>query len=116
MNLLNGKISRTFAKAFAGIYLPATLHKRTLVDDGEGSLTATVTDYPCRAQVDTCGEKLRASAGYSDTDMAVYILQGTCEVEPTSQDQITTTRGRFNLNNSDVDPAGSYWLFRGSRG
>lgn len=114
MSLLNGALSRTFAKAFAGVYLPATLYVRTTTDI-DGSLTVSWTPYECRAQVDVCGEKMRLSAGYSDTDVAIFILQGTCEVEPNSNDEITTNRGRFALNNSDVDPAASYWLFRGQR-
>lgn len=115
MSLLNGALSRTFAKAFAGVYLPATLHRRELTGDNEGTPVYTETTYSCRAQVDVCGEKMRLSAGYSDTDVAIFILQGTCEVEPNSNDEITTNRGRFALNNSDVDPAASYWLFRGQR-
>ena len=115
MSLLDGGIQSIFAKAFAGIYLPATLHKRELIDDGEGGYTTVEADYPCRAQVDSATEAMRQSPGFTDTDQAIYILTGTLSVEPTTDDEIETYRGRFAIASVISDPAQSYWLCRGQR-
>lgn len=115
MNLLNGAISKTFAKAFAGIYLPATLHRRTLIDDGEGGYTTTTTDYPCRAQIDAVTEAMRQEPGYDFTDRRILILADTLEVVPDTDCEISVRAERFGIQSVNSDPALSYFEVRGSR-
>jgi hypothetical protein len=115
MSLLDGGIQSIFAKAFAGIYLPATLYKRELTDDGEGGFTYADTQHDCRAQVDSATEAMRAAPGFTDTDQAIYVLSGTLDVEPSTNDEIQTARGRFAIASVISDPAASYWLCRGQR-
>lgn len=116
MSLLNGQLSAVFTRAFAGIYLPATLHSRAVADDGEGSLTAVWTDYPCRAQIDSMTEAMRAQAGYADTDKRILVLAGTLSIKPDTDCAITVKGERFNVASINSDPAESYWEIRGSRG
>lgn len=116
MGLLDGGIANVFAKAFASIYLPAVLHVRTVIDDGEGSLTASETEYACRAQVDEATEAMRASAGYTDTDRRIMVLAATLPAKPTTDDAITVGGQRYNIGSVSADPANSHWVLRGTRG
>lgn len=111
--MLNGSLAAVFNRAFSGIYLPATLHKRELAYDGEGNPTATDRDYPCRAQVDTVTEAMRQAAGYTASDVAIYVLTGSLAVPVDTNDEITVKGIRRTVASVEQDPAASYWLLRG---
>lgn len=115
MRLLDGGLSRTFAKAFSSIYLSATLHKRRVITDDEGSATEVVTNYPCRAQVDSATEAMRASAGFADTDRRILVLTDTLAIEPDTDCEITVRGQRFGIASVVADPAFSHWDMRGTR-
>lgn len=114
--MLDGQISQIFGRVFSRIYLPATLHKRELAYDGDGNPTATVTDYACRAQVDSATQAMRQAAGYVDTDVAIYVLSHELGVSVTTDDEITVKGERRAIASVEQDPAGSYWLCRGQKG
>lgn len=111
--MLNGRMSAIFNRAFAGLYLPATLHKREMAYDDDGNPTATETDYPCRAQVDSVTESMRQAAGYTDSDVAIYILDDSLGTDATSNDDITVNGVRRSIASVERDPAGAYFLLRG---
>lgn len=111
--MLDGQLAAIFGRAFAGIYLPAILHKREMAYDGDGNPTATVTDYPCRAQVDSATEAMRQAAGYTDSDVAIYVLAHGLSVDVTSNDEITVKGIRRSVASVDRDPAAAYFLCRG---
>lgn len=114
MSLLNGTLSRTFAKAFAGLYLPAILYVRTTTDI-DGSLTVSWTPYECRAQVDSATEAMRASAGYTDTDRRILVLTDTLAVVPDTDCEIAVRGDRYAIASVVADPAFSHWDMRGQR-
>lgn len=115
MSLLDGGIAAIMRNAFGGIYLPATLTKRVLSYDDGGSPTYTDTQHACRAQIDVATEAMRQTPGYTEKDVAIYILKDTLDVAPDTSDEIETTRGRFAIYNVQTDPANSYWLIQGQR-
>ena len=113
--MLDGQIVAIFGRVFGPIYLPATLHKRTMAYDGDGNPTATATDYSCRAQVDSVTEAMRQAAGYTSSDVAIYVLAHRLAVPITTDDEITVKGERRAIASVEQDPAGSYWLCRGAK-
>lgn len=111
--MLDGQLVAIFGRIFGSIYLPATLHKRTMAYDGDGNPTATVTDYSCRAQVDSATQAMRQAAGYVDSDVAIYVLAHHLAVPVTTDDEITVKGVRRAIASVEQDPAGTYWLCRG---
>lgn len=111
--MLDGQLAAIFGRAFAGLYLPATLHKRAISYDSEGNPTASATDYTCRAQLDAATEAMRQAAGYTDTDVAIYVLAYGLAVTIDSDDEITVKGQRYTVASVERDPAAAYFLCRG---
>jgi len=111
--MLDGQLVAIFGRVFGSIYLPATLHKRTMAYDGDGNPTATATDYLCKAQMDSVTENMRSAAGYTENDVSIYILAHNLPVSVSSDDEITLKGRRWSLQGPNQDPAGAYWLCRG---
>ena len=116
MSLLNGQLASIFNAAFAGIYLPATLHKSELTYDDAGNPTGTDSDYPCRAMIDDMSEVARAQAGYTEKERRVLMLAASCAVDPTTNDAITIKGERYAIMDVNSDPAESYYSMRCQRG
>lgn len=111
--MLNGGVAALFGKAFAGLYLPATLNRRVMSYDGDGNPTAATTAYTCRAQLDSVTETMRQSAGYTEGDVAIYILSHGLPVPVTTDDEIAVKGALYSIASADTDPANAYWLCRG---
>ena len=116
MSLLDGQLASIFNAAFAGIYLPATLHKNELAYDEAGNPTGSGTDYECRAMIDDMSEVARAQAGYTEKDSRIIMLAESCEVDPTTNDSITVKGERYAIMDVNTDPAESYYSMRCQRG
>lgn len=115
MSLLDGTLSSIFNAAFAGIYLPATLHKAATTFDEAGNPTATDTDYSCRAMIDDMSEVARAQAGYTESERRILMLADSCEVKPDTEDAITVKGARYSVMDVNSDPAESYYSMRCQR-
>ena len=115
MGLLDGGLAAVFHKAFAGLYLPATLYARTLTYDGDGNPTATDVEHECRAQVDDMTAVQRAQAGYGDSEQRILVLVDSLAVEPNTDCQIEVDgRGRYAIMAPlSTDPAKSHWVIKG---
>lgn len=116
MSLLNGQLSAIFNSAFAGIYLPATLHRNAVTYDAAGNPTASATDYECRAQIDDMNEAMRAQAGYTERERRILVLQASLGVLPTTDDEITVKGDKYAIMAVNSDPAESYYALRCQRG
>ena len=116
MSLLDGQIAAIFNAAFSGIYLPATLHKTVLTYDDAGNPIATVTDYPCRAQIDDMSEVARSQAGYTEKERRIIVLSGSVEVPPTGDDEITVKGDRYSIMLASNDTASSHYVLRCQHG
>ena len=117
MPLLNGQLSAVLNRAFAGIYLPATLHVSGSGYDEAGNPTAgTDTDYDCRAMIDDISEVARAQAGYTERERRIMVLADSVAVVPTTNDSITVKGERYAIMGVNSDPAESYYSMRCQRG
>lgn len=121
MSLLGGGVAALFGELFAPLYLPAHVYGTTETYGGNGKLRREQTDRPCRAQVDSCTERMVAAEGYTDTDRAIFILADTLEGGVDSDCEVVVDEGpyagtRWRLATPiDRDPAGAYWRARGTR-
>lgn len=114
MSLMDGGLAGVFASVFAPLYLPATLYRRADVDDGSGTVTVTWTGEAVRAQLDSATQAMRMTPGYTDEDMAIYILASG--ISPVTTDCEITIKGqRWAIASITQDPAGAYFLCRGQR-
>lgn len=113
MALLDGGLTRLFAGAFGGLYLPAILHKSSRAYDDGGSITETSRQHKCRGQLDSTTEAMRGEAGYTEKDVGIIILQHGVP-EPTSDDEITIRGVRFKIASVQGDPAATHWIIRGT--
>ena len=117
MGLLNGQLSAVFNRAFAGIYLPATLHVSGSGYDDAGNPTAGADiDYDCRAMIDDMSEVARAQAGYTERERRIMVLADSVDVVPTTNDSVTVKGERYAIMDVNSDPAESYYSMRCQRG
>lgn len=112
MSLLDGGIAGVMASAFGSIYLPGTLYRRTLADDGKGSLTPSETTQSVKVQVDSATEAMRAEPGYTGTDVRLLILASGLSLVNTDCEVAVGNR-RFAIASVAQDPAGAYFECRG---
>lgn len=121
MGLLDGGIQSLFGTAFAFLYLPGTLTRVLLTDNGKGGGSLIPSSQPCRVQVDTCTEAMRQQAGYTDTDVRLLILQagvtgGAIDTDCTVTVDSGPLAGKsFAVAFVTQDPASSYWECRAQR-
>lgn len=112
MSLLDGGIAGIMNSAFGSIYLPATLYRRAIADDGKGTLTATETSESVRCQVDAATEAMRAEQGYTGTDVRLLILAKDVALI-TTDCEVAVGNRRFAIASVAQDPAGAYFECRG---
>lgn len=115
MGLLDGGLAKVFSAAFAGLYLPATIHRRAapVYDEGGSVIDGEWTDEPCRAQIDNATESMRRSPGYTDQDQRILVLaSGVATI--TTDDEITAGGKRWGVASVGRDPAGAYFDLRGT--
>lgn len=113
MGLLDGGIASMMAGVMGQFYLPATLVQVTLVADGEGGGTETVTSQPCRVQEDMVREETRAAAGYAQNEKRFLVLQSGITGALTGDCRLTVGGITYSLSQPEQDPAKSYWQVRG---
>ena len=116
MALLDGGLARLFGAALGGVYLPATLHRVTLVRARGGSTSESVVDVPCRAQVDRADEAMRGAAGATGRDMRILVLAASLAGTITSDDRISVGGQLYAISGVERDPAGAIFDLRGQRG
>lgn len=122
MGLLDGGIQAVMGSAFGWLYLPGTLTRVTMTDDGMGGGAETTADQDCRVQVDACTEAMRQQAGYTATDVRLIILQaGVSGGDIKTDDRVTVLAGphagrTFEIASvGPVDPGSSYWECRATK-
>jgi hypothetical protein len=109
-----------FGAALAGIYEDAVLYRRgAATDDGTGSISVGGdTPHPCKAQVDSATQGMRAAKDFVETDMRVLVLTNSCGARPAVEDTIDVISGRWagttwRIMSRGLDPAGAAWEMRG---
>lgn len=111
MALLDGDIASLFSSTFGTFYLDATLHRRTVTEDGQGGGTVTPSDVAVKAQLDQTTQAQR-DGDYTDKDQRIIVLASG--VEPiTTDDEISILGQRWKIASVTTDPAGSYYDLRG---
>lgn len=114
MALLDGGLQSIFGAAFGTIYLDGSLIRVTTTDDGTGSLTESATASAIKGQLDAVTEKMRQSAGYTDGDMRIIVLQSGVSIEPDTDDRIVLGGKAWSIADIEADPAQTHWVMRGS--
>ncbi|AYJ87662.1 hypothetical protein D3Y57_19200 [Sphingomonas paeninsulae] len=112
---MDGGLARVFASVLAPMYLDATLHRRSDADDGFGTIGIAWSDECIRAQLDSATHAMRMTPGFTDTDVAIYVLAADL-CDPIDSDcEITVRDQRYAVASVTTDPALSYYLCRGQR-
>jgi hypothetical protein len=109
VGLLDGDIAALFGSVMGEFYLPATLRKVTLVTDGYGGGTETVTTESVRIQEDLIKEEVRAQMGYTQDTKRFLILQSSVSGPVTGDSELTHDGVTYMLQKPEQDPAKSYW-------
>lgn len=112
MGLLDGGAAALFNGALRGIYLDATLHRRTVTKDGAGGGSSAFADEAVKAQLEAASEGMRQAPGYTVKDVRILVLAHGVD-RPTSDDQITVAGQRHAIAGVGRDPAGAYWDLHG---
>ena len=123
MGLLDGGLASAFGAAFGSFYLDGTLLRAaTYAADAGGTITSSSpTSIPCKVQVDAISERLRASPGFTDAEVRIFVLASSLSGDVTSDDRIQVATGPYagvswKLNAPiGRDPAGCYWDCAGVR-
>jgi len=117
MGLLDGGLTGVFASVFSAVYLDGTLHRRTVADDGAGTLAETWADHGCKVQPDAATERMITTLGFTSKDILIRILAGTIDITPNTDDEITIATGpyagRWSIASIPSDGAGTYFEFGG---
>jgi hypothetical protein len=116
MALLDGGLQNIFGAAFGAIYLDGTLIRVTKTDDGEGGWSEAFAAHPIKGQVDAVTERMRQSAGYTDGDMRIIVLQAGSPVQPVTDDRVILGNSIWDVAGIEADPANTHWQMRGSLG
>jgi len=112
MGLLTGDVSSVFSSIMGAFFLDGTLHRATLTDDGMGGGSASWSDTPVKAQLDSTTQQQQAGEGYTDRDQRILVLaHGLTRPDP--DDEITLNGVRWSIASVGRDPAGAYYDLRG---
>lgn len=116
MGLLDGGIQSVMGSAFNFLYLPGTLTRVTLTDDGQGGGSSTPATQPCRVQIDACTEQMRQQAGYTAKDVRLLVLQaGVSGGDIDTNCKVTAKGATYQIAWVTQDPGASYWECRATR-
>lgn len=118
MNLLDGDdIRALFGDVFADIFGGCFLIRVEMMRQPGGTLRPVEeTPVPIKVQIDRADEAMRKSAGYTDTDVKLIILQaGVAGRQPNSDDIVIAQGQRWKVSGVRQDPARSHWIMRGIR-
>lgn len=107
-------ICNTFGSVLSSIYGDGKLI-RVVTGRGAGGVV-THTEQAAvdiKFQIDVCTEAMRQQEGYTDKDVAMFVLQmGVTGGDLTSDDIIEARGKRWKMYGITTDPAKSYWLGR----
>lgn len=120
--LLAGGIARIVHSATKGLFLSATLTRKTIgagANDWEPG-AETALDYPCLAIVDGYSDYSVANGIAKASECKVMILARSLTIEPQQGDAINVeSRGRFTVVSDgagapavSTDPAKAVWVCR----
>lgn len=113
MSLLDGGGAALLTRIFSPLYLPGTVYAVTTTYDRYGEPTETVTETPCRIQIDSMTESMRSAEGSADTDRRAIVLNASV----TTDDKLSANAGayagsRWLVMSVERDPAASHWICR----
>lgn len=113
LSLLDGEIRSLFASVFGSIYDDGTLISVTLVADGFGGYSETVSTQSVKVQRDTLTERQRLELGFAPTDVAIIVLRGPAV---NTNDRVTAYGETYTIGPTvTTDPGNSHWICRGIR-
>lgn len=98
-----------------GLYDDGLVHKLGKQDDGKGGYTRNPPDpVPCKIKIDSVTDDMRLELGFTNKDVALYILQ-TPGLVLSEDDEVSDDTGqRYSLGTLKTDPVNSHWLVRGT--
>lgn len=110
-------ISDIFGSVLGSIYGDGQLIRVSMVEGPNYSQVEQLDDpVSIKVQVDRADEAMRATPGYTETDVKLIILQsGVSGRMPNSDDIVVAQGQRWKLGGVRQDPARSHWVARGIR-
>jgi len=94
------------------IYDSAYLHDMSPVDDGKGgSILPPENSIPVFARLDSVLDWMRLDTGYSEKDVAVFILR-TNDLEINKDYEVTLNSRRYKIGSFREDPLRVSWECR----
>lgn len=113
-DILNGSLAPMVSGLLSNLYLPATLHHRTLTKQSGGDLSTAERNYPCRAQLDRATYSMRQDASFVQGDVRLIVLaHGLPDL--TADCELTLNGVRYQLFDPQPDAARTHWRSRGRR-
>lgn len=122
MTAIESHIRGVFGSVFGSIYGDGVLRRVTLVSNGKGGWTESVSEYPIKCQRDRATEGMRefaqrgsnvARAGMTGRDCKLFVLQAGLPVEPDTDDVIIYAGREWLVSQVNEDPAASHWTMYG---
>jgi hypothetical protein len=112
-------VAVAFSNAGLGPYVDAIARwpGAAVLDDG-GSITTPGTPIalPCKAQVDSATQAMRAEVGYVGTDVALLVLcatlAGALDTDAVVEVAAGPNAGTYSVQSANKDPMGTHWLCR----
>jgi hypothetical protein len=113
VGLLDGDIAALMGDVMGQFYLDGTLTTVTLVGDGQGGGSTTVSSQSVKVQEDRITEEARLAGGYSQLAKRFIVLQAGITGPLTGDSELTVGGVTYMLSTPEQDPAKAYWYVVG---
>lgn len=115
---LSGALATAIYKGMKGLFLDATLTKDTASSnspdiDSFDPPAPTLTDYACKAIVETYAERYRVDGTVKANERKVLILANSLSVTPAVNDRVAIRGVTFTIGEVATDPALAVWECKG---
>ena len=118
MNDFFDNVGVGLSSIFHGLYPDGMLHKMQEARKSGGDVSETEICVQIKAKVDSATEAMKSDAGYSSTDVAIYVLRNPLNpLKITTDDDLTAQGVRYRIGGPiRLDTAGSHFILRGMIG
>ena len=106
-------IGRGLSSAFTPLYPDGFLHRSTEVIANNGDVTQSDSNTAIKAKRDAVTEIMKTDAGYSEKDVAVYVLNPDLSLQINTDDEVTCEGVRYRIGGPiRKDTVSSHFILR----